>query len=254
MDLTREALEFIQGMGGPSLVECEGEYYTDKSLTRIPKFKYPEELRVSTLSSMLDYIESNLDSLREDAGRFIIHVSSPTTVKLISELDNDMKRRQIMIAQAVLPDIYIGQYIEREQFQIQLASCFENAEELNTDNALLLNLISNVQAGTISSYSDSGMSQKATIIKGILNEKQDVKIPNPVTLAPYRTFIDIMQPASAFIFRMKDRECGDNEKAIYCGLWEADGGAWKIQAVNNIKEYFRNELNDDILEDFVIIG
>ena len=49
----------------------------------------------------------------------------------------------------------------------------------------------------------------------------DVKVPNPVTLRPFRTFIEVEQPESKFIFRM--REGGR------CAIFEADGahGSWR---------------------------
>ena len=31
-----------------------------------------------------------------------------------------------------------------------------------------------------------------------------------------------------------------------CGLFEADGGAWKLVAMNNIKEYLNIELEQEI--------
>ena len=45
---------------------------------------------------------------------------------------------------------------------------------------------------------DDGVSQRATVSRGA-HGKTDVKVPSPVVLQPYRTFIDIEQPASPFI-------------------------------------------------------
>lgn len=71
-------------------------------------------------------------------------------------------------------------------------------------------------------------------------------VPNPVTLIPYRTFLEVQQPASDFIFRMKS-SCG-----VQCAIFEADGGTWKNEAMNNIKEYLKNELAD--LKQFTVIS
>ena len=46
---------------------------------------------------------------------------------------------------------------------------------------------------TVANYGDDGVSQKATITKGIAG-KEDVIVPNPVTLRPYRTFLEVEQP------------------------------------------------------------
>ncbi|PFR65873.1 hypothetical protein COK29_26730, partial [Bacillus cereus] len=62
--------------------------------------------------------------------------------------------------------------------------------------------------------------------------------PNPVSLQPYRTFVEVEQPKSNFIFRMKD--------GPRCSIHEADGGAWKLQAMNNIEDYLTTALADEV--------
>ncbi|MEB9782308.1 hypothetical protein P4K16_30685, partial [Bacillus cereus] len=61
---------------------------------------------------------------------------------------------------------------------------------------------------------------------------------NPVQLSPYRTFVEVEQPESKFVFRMRE--------GARCGLFEADGGAWKLEAMNNIKEYLKEALAQEI--------
>ena len=58
--------------------------------------------------------------------------------------------------------------------------------------------------------------------------------PNPVTLRPYRTFNEVEQPASQFVFRIN--------KLANLALFEADGGKWKLEAVESIANYLKNEL------------
>ena len=65
----------------------------------------------------------------------------------------------------------------------------------------------------------------------------DVVVPNPVTLAPYRTFLEVEQPASKFIFRIKE--------GGQLALFEADGGAWQHEAILNIKNYLIEQLKDN---------
>ena len=56
-----------------------------------------------------------------------------------------------------------------------------------------------------------------------------VPVPNPVALVPFRTFIEVEQPESKFVFRVKD--------GPQMGLFEADGGEWRLAAMLRIKEY-----------------
>ena len=81
--------------------------------------------------------------------------------------------------------------------------------------------------------------------------KSDVIVPNPVFLAPYRTFQEIEQPFSNFVFRMADKQ------TPAFSLIEAEGGVWKNEAVSRIKEYFKKALADmpeEIQNRIVIIG
>lgn len=56
------------------------------------------------------------------------------------------------------------------------------------------------------------------------------------------------QPESQFVFRMKE----DKYDGVQCALFEADGGAWRLNAMANIKAYLAHELND--LEQFTVIA
>lgn len=57
---------------------------------------------------------------------------------------------------------------------------------------------------------------------------------------PYRTFTEVAQPMSNFIFRVKDND----RYGVTCALFEADGGAWKNEAKANIKAHLEKELAD----------
>lgn len=77
--------------------------------------------------------------------------------------------------------------------------------------------------------------KKVTIKTGVASVAE-AQVPNPVTLAPYRTFPEIEQVESKFIFRMKE--------GPRAAIFEADGGAWKNETMFLIKEYLKDELKD----------
>ena len=66
-----------------------------------------------------------------------------------------------------------------------------------------------------------------------ISSKAVKALPNPVTLRPYRTFTEVEQPASSFIFRC--RQSGDD--GVQFMLAEADGGAWRAEAMKNLKAF-----------------
>ena len=57
---------------------------------------------------------------------------------------------------------------------------------------------------------------------------------------PYRTFLEVPQPASDFVFRISEGRGG----APAFKLVAADGGLWKSQAVDNVKNYLVKALAD----------
>lgn len=79
--------------------------------------------------------------------------------------------------------------------------------------------------------------------------KTETIVPSPVHLKPYRTFDEIDQPESDFIFRVQSNKFD----GITCALFSADGGAWKTEAKQRIKEYLSNELSDLIKDGRIII-
>lgn len=129
---------------------------------------------------------------------------------------------------------------------IDLQANFQKNEDLE----LLLKAAGNIEKKNNQSYSDDGVSQVATMTVGVA-QKADVIVPNPVKLIPYRTFQEVEQPASQFVFRI-----GDNEVPTFM-IVEAQNQIWKNEAVKNIKNFFIAALQDmpqDIRERIAIIG
>lgn len=236
--MIKKALEYIVGLKKPEVIEIEGNTYSDKELSMVSYTPYARAIEMSTLTSLVDYIKANIDTM---ADKMIIHVESPTKVRMYSSLDGDRKREYLVEVNANLPSFQFGKFIEHEEFCIALQSKFIS----NDDRELVLKFAGTVEDGTVAQYGDDGVTQKATVKTG-LTSKADAVVPNPVNLMPYRTFLEVKQPASDFIFRMKS-SCG-----VQCAIFEADGGAWQNEAMRNIKEYLEAELAD--LPQFIVIS
>lgn len=230
--MIKEALKYIVGLGDANLHLIEGDSYSDKPLHRIePYMPKALELNVSTLTGLIDYIMSETDEM---GSKMIVEVTSPTTVKLYSGLDINRDREYLITVNALLPHFYFDSFMDQESFCIALQSKFI----ANADREDLLRFAGTVEAGTVALYGDDGVTQKATIKTGIAS-KGEALIPNPVKLKPYRTFLEVEQPESEFIFRMREG------RGIECAIYEADGGAWKIEAMQNIKNYLEEHLKND---------
>lgn len=242
--MIKEALQYIVGLKEPHLEEINGDMYADKELHRIDTY-YPKAraIEMNTLTSLVDYIKAHIDEMSD---KMIIQVVNPTTVKLFSCLNDNREREYMVQVEALVPSFSYEKFIEHETFVINSQAKF--LDDPKTDKALLLKFAGTVESGTITNYGDDGVTQKATVSQGIAS-KTDAVVPNPVKLRPYRTFVEVEQPVSEFIFRIK----GDKYDGILCALFAADGGAWKNVAMKNIKKYLEFELAD-YAEQFIVIS
>lgn len=226
----REALEFLVKLGEERLpvVELEQGTFTRENLRRVND-PVAATLKISTLTGLVDYIKTNIDEL---AGKLLIHVKSHDEVRLYSPLNSDREREMFIGVEAILPNnITYNNFIDTERFNIMLQSSFVDTG----DKSILLKYTGLVQDEAVKSTGDDGVSQQVTVKTGVASVGQAI-VPNPVVLAPFRTFPEVEQPMSKFIFRM--------QSGPRAALFEADGGAWRNEAILNIKTYLREELEE----------
>jgi hypothetical protein len=214
------------GMTRSFVIDSEGISKEIKPLIN----RAAEPLRINTLTGLIGYIEANLE---RTTSNFYLQVFDEKTVYLKGILDSEGKRETLVEVSAIVPRIEYGHFLSSEELIIALQSKYTE----NKDRNLLLKVIGNVKEENVRTTGDNGFSQAVTIKTGVASA-DDVLVPNPVELAPYRTFLEVEQPTSSFIFRMKD-----GPKAA---IFEADGGAWRNQAIMNVREYLKEELSTDM--------
>nr|DAP09970.1 MAG TPA: hypothetical protein [Caudoviricetes sp.] len=224
----REALEYLVNLGEKKepIIELDQGTFSRVSLSRVTE-PVASKLTVSTLTGLVDYIKTNVDHLE---GKLLIQVKSPEEVALYSPLNADREREKYVSAEAILPNnVVYDRFLDTERFNIMLQSAFVDDE----DKSKLLKYTALITDDTVKNFGDDGISQKVTVKTGVASVS-DAVVPNPVTLAPFRTFPEVEQPESKFIFRMKEGPSA--------ALFEADGGAWRNKAILNIKAYLEKEL------------
>lgn len=242
----RDAIDYLVNLGEetaePKVLEIEGKTYCTKCLNRYDREEMAEPLTACSLTSLLDYLNTKNEELKDS---MIIHVESPTRVRLISGLTKERNRERLFEVHTNPNGFNFGSYYDQEDFIINMQTAFEQTEETK----LILAVAGNVENKTVANYGDDGTSQKATISKGVAG-KADVIVPNPVTLRPYRTFLEVEQPESKFIFRI-----GEGRDGAPCfKLVEADGGLWKYEAVREIKEFLLENLTPELKSFISVIG
>jgi hypothetical protein len=241
--INKEALEYLVNLGIEEnpLVEVEGKPYSVKQLHPVKEVS-PDPLEFNFLDSLVTYLQDDADFLRVDC-KLIVEIESPTRVNLHTRLIGDFNQRFTPVTCAALVTPFPwGKFIDPEEFVIMAQSRFVETEDL----AKIRAIVGNVKSEEVFQFSDDGISQQVTAKSGVARV-ENVVMPPRVKLAPYRTFIEIEQPESEFVFRAKKAD------ALPCfALFEADGGAWRIEAMKRIKAYLEEQLSG--LENIVVLG
>lgn len=224
------------------VVDIGGKKYSSKGLHLVRETEAePDTLKIFSLTGFVNYCEANRDELKlED---LVAQVVSPTRVDLLSKITGESKQRfRFVTAEAPVSSgrnslgFEFGRFLDKETLNISLQALFLDAH----DRSRVLQLIGTVQDEATAQTKDDGVTQKVEVKAGI-NLIDRAEVPNPVTLAPFRTFSEITQPASPFVLRIKKGAHGPE-----AALFEADGGAWQAQAIRDIGDYLKEQLPEDI--------
>lgn len=233
MDMTKDFLNRILELDNPNEIEYAGRKFVDKHMTALPREITANSLKTSTLSSIVDYIKSGVDNNAIGTSRFVIHVEGYGCVQLYKELNIDKERENLISAEIDNCHFPFGQFMPVENFIINLQSLFVQNEHTKA----LLEFVSSVKDDTAVQQNDDGITQSVVVNRGV-SLARSVPAPNPVYLKPFRTFSEVDQPESAFVFRIKK----DDRYGVTAALYEADGAAWKHDVILEIKEYFEENL------------
>lgn len=230
----KEAIEFIANLGvkadEPKTLCIQGKTYATKGLQRCDKPDMAEPIHATTLTALVDYIKQRREELRE---HMILHVVSPTKVVLYSGLLAERDRETLFTAEAMLPRFEYGTEYMQEGFLISIQACFQESEDREAVALMAANIVNTQEA----EYSDNGITQQAVIKSGVAT-KDVAFVPNPVYLIPYRTFSEVDQPGSDFVFRIRKATDGSPRFKLV----EADGWYWQAEAMQSVKQYLEVQL------------
>jgi hypothetical protein len=229
-----DAVKAIQDSVFTSVVEMTPGGFTNRPVYLPPKENVPSPLNISTLTGLVEYIKNGSDSAGATKP-WMVHVINPEQVEVISGLfGRSAQRHTYLTATANSTDFEFDHFYDAETFNIKLQSQFVDVQ----DREKVLRLVGNIKEENVRQANDDGITQSVTARAGIARV-EDVPVPNPVTLVPFRTFREVPQPGSDFILRLRQ---GREGSLPTCALFEADGGHWQLEAIQNIAEYLRAAL------------
>lgn len=241
--MIKEAMEYIKKLTIESqeiiTEEINGEIYIKGDARRIPS-DVAQEIRLETLASTVDYIRDCIASNKFETP-FIVKTGYER-VDVFSGLNDRLERNHLVVTKPLLPSIRFDQWMDMESFVIQLKTCFCETENLKR----LVAIVSTITDESKVSMEDDGFGLKISQISGTAVKKEGNLQINPIVrLVPYRTFEEVDQPESRFLLRVRD----GGKMALY----EADGGMWKLQAQENVSDFLRNELAEEIKAGTVVV-
>jgi hypothetical protein len=194
----------------------------------------PDGIDVHTLDGFVDLVKEKIEGVENAEGSYIVHVVDHETVELKAlKSDKWGRRLRLICAQPVVIDPFpFGSFLEQEIFVIQVAAKFVDGG----DKGYVLDMASSLTTEATTNSNDNGFVQGATVKRG-MRVKENVILKSRVKLSPFRTFPEIGQPASEFVFRARSIS---NERPPELLLIEADGGKWKVDAINEVARYLRS--------------
>lgn len=224
--MLKEFVEKIVSLKENKIYTVGSDTYSDNPLVRIEKHvDRPNVLSLSSLESVVKFIKKEQPIIKR---RVFVHVYDYDNVRVFTTYDDVFGRDNIYNVVSDVQNNVTG-WKDYENAIISLKSQFVQ----NEGTEYMLNILSRITDENSVSSEDNGITQTVEARKGIsLSGKETIK--SRVALMPYRTFLEVEQPKSEFIVRL--REGGQ------IGLFEADGGMWKLEAKKNIKEFLEKEL------------
>lgn len=239
----KDAIDRIVELAKPYTIKTDdGRRYCTTYLREVkPEVELPARYSVDTLEALVKLIRTEgvaqapLLYVRVDSARRVM-VDTTYTHKEYAEFS----RLPLYEAVSDVPSISVNESISQERAIVELQSLYAITE----DRDYLLALLSRIDVNQGVSSVDNGISQEVSVRTGAVLQEQQIVQPI-VHLQPYRTFLEVEQPASDFLLRL--------DKEGRPALYEADGGAWKLEAKRNIAAYLGEKLADLVERGSVVV-
>ena len=240
-----EAIQKLLDLSNGSVLTANGRAYSARPLHALASPEpTPATLVVHTLSGLIDYVLATgeaaapgFDAPLRDRD-LAVHLVSPLEVRLVSTVFGDFHQRLGVMTATPFPisGFRFGTFMEVEEFIVALQACFVHDPHVDD----LLEFVGSITRESSASVSDDGSSQTVVARKGIVHLEHR-RVPNPVTLCPFRTFQEIEQPESRYVFRVRP---GGEEELPTVALFEVVDNTWQVRAAQLVTEFIRGRLKD----------
>ncbi len=234
-DITSDTIQKVLDIAKPEIHQITDALgrtarYSTKTLHEVKATPPPmcELVTVHTLTGFADLVKAHLEEVGDFSGRYLIHIEDHENIRLINKATDEYGRRETLILAKPMEceRFRFGVWYDQEAFSIAIASMFTG----DGDRDYVLKTSATLINDAIRTNEDNGFAQKVTVKAGI-RTKEETTLRPQVALAPFRTFPEVDQPVSSFVFRAR---CAENTAPALM-LVEADGGRWKVDAIAILK-------------------
>lgn len=242
--MLKEFIEHIQKTTQPQVVNLDGHTFAVNSNGAYrelrPGFDHPDTLSLTSLDAMVKLVKTEGT---KTTSPLYITVPNHLTVRCFGQPDPKAHFFRRMYYEAKATDVpgFVDGFRDHEKAIIELRSRFAPGGGVD----YLLDLLSRISKDSGVTTTDNGVSQTVEARQGVALKAQ-VQVKPRVTLRPFRTFQEVPQVQSEFLLRLNDN--------AEVGLFEADGGMWKLEARKAIKDFLEHKLSDLIEAGAVIVA
>lgn len=242
--MLKEFIAHIQKTTQPLIQEVGGSTFAingDGNAREIlPNIYHPDTLPLHSLEALVKMVQT--EAVNMDTPLYIT-IPNHLTVRCFGQPDANARYFRQVYYEAKATDVpgFQDGFRDQEKAIIELRSRFAPGEGVD----YLLDLLSRVSKDSGVTTNDNGVSQTVEARQGVAL-KTTVQVKPRVPLRPFRTFQEVEQPESEFLLRL------DEEGNI--GLFEADGGMWKLTARQTVKAFLEAKLADLVASGAVYIA
>jgi hypothetical protein len=241
LDTTVAVIDRAIELAPAKIIDVQGFTHIDKdkncTLFTPP---VPKAIQVDTLSGFVGLLELGFEEF--DPARCLVHVAAHNKVKLVASASDKYGQRQTwVVAESPAPEreFQFNTYIPQEEFNIALRTMFVQDDELDS----LVQLCGNIAKQTEVRQEDDGFSQTVTAKSGSHLVKNETIKPR-ITLKPFRTFLEVEQPAGDYILRVQRSE----QRGNLLALFQADAGRWKLTAMETVSTWLQQQIKTSAVE------
>lgn len=241
--MNAEAIDKILEISAPHEITVGDLNFVDKEMHLEAPPQAPM-VSCTTLQGLVDLLAEEIEDVKAGPD-VLVQIQSPFCVALVSRKSDGYGRREYY-AEAKYPKecttFKFGEWHTVENFIIACQQGFQRVKIQNDNGSFskdldyVLSTASKISADSSVSNEDDGITQRVNVQTGVVL-KAEMPLRPRVNLAPFRTFAEIDQVVSTFIFRARSQN-----GAVHLALFEGDGGRWRLAAVAAIKAWLAQQI------------